>query len=61
MKAVNKYMKVKENFTDNHLHNILRLEQIILSPQVEGSVFVNNKLAYMSCLASCQRTSDLGS
>ena len=37
------------------------VEQIILSPQVEGSVFVNSKLAYTSCLASCQRTSDLGS
>ena len=49
MKVVNKDTESKSKFADNHV-------QIFLSPQVKGSVFINNKLAYKSCLTSCQTT-----
>ena len=31
-------------------------EQMLLSPQVKGSVIISNKLAYTSCLMSWQTT-----
>ena len=43
----------------NHGHNIwefLMFYQIFLSPQVEWSLIISNKLEYMSCLMSCQTT-----
>ena len=32
------------------------VQQIILSPQVKGSVFINDELAYTTYLTSCQTT-----
>ena len=38
-------MKTKENFEDNHGHNIWRIFffQNFLSPQVKGSTIISNK------------------
>ena len=56
MKAVNKDLKTKKKFADNHVNNILRIfmvEQIFLLGQVTGSMVVSNKLVYMSYITSC--------
>ena len=47
----------------NHVSNILIFIDawaIFLLPQEKRNVFINNKLAYTSCLTSCRTTQDLG-
>ena len=56
IKAINKDIKANENFADNHVHNILMVEQIFLSPQVKRNVIIRKKLVYERCLMSCRST-----
>ena len=41
------------------LWEFLMFYQIFISPQVKRSLVISNKLAYKSCLTSCQTTKDL--
>ena len=52
--------------TYNHLHNILRIFDgranfTFTTSETKRDVMISDKLVYMSCLTSCQTTSDLRS
>ena len=55
-----KTWKAKENFEDNHVHNILRLfngwANFPFTTSETKGIIISNNLVYTSCLTSCQTT-----